>query len=175
MRAFWLFFILGFLLGSARTLSSSTKTVKSGPAVEGVQVKSLVSPTPTPLASPTPTPTMKPTLKPTPKPSPSPKPSPMIVLPPDLEELFAKYSGAYSIDKELLKRIAQCESGLNPQAQTQDYSGLFQFSEVLWRQTRTLMAENTDLNLRLNPEEAIKTAAFMVSQNHLGIWPNCNK
>jgi len=93
----------------------------------------------------------------------------------NLDELFTKYSSEYSVDKELMKRIAYCESRLNPAAATSQYAGLYQFSESLWIQTRTLMGLNSDVNLRLNAEESIRTAAFMISQNHLYIWPNCNK
>lgn len=170
------FLVLGFFLGFIldENFFSRRETLRSGPQVEGAQVKSLAPvPTPTPRPTPNPTPTPRPSA--TPKPTPTPQSSPVINLPADLEELFSKYSTAFSVDKELLKRIARCESGLNPGAQTQDYAGLFQFSEALWVSTRTLMGENADLNLRLNAEEAIKTAAFMVWQNHLGIWPNCNK
>ncbi len=150
--------------------------VKAGPQVEGAQVRSLITVvTPTPEPTPTPSPSPTPTPTPTPKPTPSPKPSPIINLPADLEEIFSKYSTAYSIDKELLKRIAFCESRLNPNAQTKDYAGLFQFEEGLWRSTRKLMGENEDPNLRLNAEEAVKTASFMISQGHLAKWPECSK
>lgn len=181
------FFICGFLLGSTitRVSSSPTKEMKSNTKVEGAQIKSstdvsVLTPTltPTPIAkisTPTPKPARTPIPSPTGGPTPTPTAIPIIVLPADLEELFSKYSTAYGVDKELLKRIAKCESGLNPNAQTKEYAGLFQFGATIWIQTRTLMGQNPDLNLRLNPEEAIRTAAFMVSQNHLGIWPNCSK
>ncbi len=128
---------------------------------------------PTPTVTPTLTPT--PTEIPTPTESPTPTPTPITIAPADLDALFTKYSHDYSIDTELLKRIAKCESGFNPNATNSIYAGLFQFSEGLWISTRTLMGQNTDLNQRFNPEEAIRTAAFMISQNHLAIWPNCGK
>jgi hypothetical protein len=74
-----------------------------------------------------------------------------------------------------MKRIAYCESTLNTLATTSQYAGLYQFSESLWISTRALMGQNSDPNLRYNAEEAIQTAAFMISQGHLAIWPNCNK
>ncbi|MCL5091124.1 MAG: lytic transglycosylase domain-containing protein [Patescibacteria group bacterium] len=101
--------------------------------------------------------------------------TPIVILPSDLEELFVKYASEYSIDKELLKRIAKCESNFNTNAGGDLYAGLFQFAKPIWGQTRTLMEKDIDPNLRFNPEEAIRTAAFMVSQNHLGIWPVCGK
>ena len=124
---------------------------------------------------PTPTLTPTPTVIPTPTAVPSPALAPIIILPKDLEDLFTKYSDEYSVNKELLKRIANCESSLNPNASTSRYAGLFQFAEPIWIQTRTLMGQNPDVNLRFNAEESIRTAAFMVSQGHLGIWPNCGK
>ena len=112
------------------------------------------------------TPTAAPTSTPTPTP---------IIVSTNLDDLFTKYSIEYSVDKELMKRIAYCESRLNPGAATSQYAGLYQFSESLWISTRTLMGKNSDPNLRFNAEEAIRTAAFMISQGHLSIWPNCNK
>jgi hypothetical protein len=91
--------------------------------------------------------------------------------------LFTKYCNEYSVDKELLKRIANCESHFGTGANSKDgkYAGMFQFGEAIWTQTRNLMGWNQDLSLRFSAEESIKTAAFMVSQGHLGIWPNCGK
>lgn len=130
------------------------------------------APTPTPTNTPFPTPTPIP---PTPTATQTPTLTPIIIAPANLEELFAKYSNEYSIDKELMKRIAHCESGLNPAAATSLYGGLYQFSEFLWISTRTLTGHNSDPNIRFNAEESIRTAAFMISQNHLEIWPNCNR
>lgn len=125
------------------------------------------TPTPTSTLIPTPTPTLlPPTSTSTPKP---------IFAPADLENLFTKLSNEYSVDKELLKRIANCESGLNPSISTSHYAGLYQFSEALWVSTRNLMGYNSDVGLRFNAEEAIRTAAFMIAQGNLHIWPNCNK
>ena len=154
-------------------LSSKNHTVIVSPLANKVYAKTLVvisTPTPTDIPSPTPTP-----IPPTPTITPTPTPIPIIIGPANLEELFTKYSSEYSVDKELMKRIAHCESRLNPQASTSLYAGLYQFSQSLWIQTRTLMGQNSDPNLRFNAEEAIRTAAFMISQNHLYIWPNCNK
>jgi hypothetical protein len=133
------------------------------------------SPTIIPTFTPIPTATPFLTLTPVPTDTPTPTPTPIIVLPQDLDELFTKYSSQYSVDKELLKRIANCESGLDTNASTGLYAGLFQFGEPIWIQTRNLLGLDSNVNLRFNPEESIKTAAFMVSQGHLGIWPNCGK
>lgn len=128
-----------------------------------------VYPTPTPTNTPTPTP-----IPPTPTETPTPTPAP-VTAPEYLESLLLKYSNEYSIDSQLLKRIAKCESGFGTGASFNNglYAGLFQFSEVLWRQTRTLIGLDPNPDLRYSGEESIRTAAFMLSQGHLGIWPNC--
>lgn len=135
---------------------------------------SKIQPSPTPTSTITPTPTETPTPKNTPTPTATPTPAPVIA-PANLNDLFIRYSNQYSINTELLKRIAKCESNFNPGANAHGYGGLFQFSEVLWNQTRTLLHWDANPDLRFNTEESIKTAAFMVSQNHLGIWPQCGK
>lgn len=125
-----------------------------------------ITPTITPLATPNPTPTSTPAPK-------IPKPTPIIIVPTSLEILFTKYNQDYAIDKGFLVQIAYCESRFDPSANNGKYAGLFQFSETLWTQTRSLMGQSQDLSLRFDAEEAIKTAAFMLSQNHPEIWPNC--
>lgn len=157
-------------IGIPYALSSKTQTVIFSPLPDKIHTKTLGAtsmPTLTITPSPTPTP-----IPPTPTLTPTPPP---VIASAVLDELFTRYSNEYSIDKELMKRIAYCESRLNPAAATSPYAGLYQFSESLWIQTRTLMGQNSDPNLRFNAEEAIRTAAFMISQNHLYIWPNCNK
>jgi len=137
-------------------------------------------PTPTPTSTPTPTPTMLPTPTPTAIPTPTtppevtttPEPS-VAESPTDISSLFDKYSGEYSIDSSLLKKIAQCESGFNPEAQNGDYRGMFQFASSTWVSVRTLMGHDSHTDLRTNPEEAIKTAAFMISRGQQNAWKNC--
>ncbi len=97
-----------------------------------------------------------------------------MIAPKQLEDLFAKYSNDYNIDKELLKRIANCESTLNINAISNNYAGLFQFSEQTWINARTTMGNDTNVELRFNAEESIKTAAFLISRGRLNLWPNCN-
>lgn len=117
------------------------------------------------------TPIPTPTKKPTPTPTVTPTPIPVGTL----EDWFTRYSNQQSIDRERLKRIAICESGLNSNARFLDYGGLFQFSTGSWISTRMNMNLITDPNLRFNPEEAIKTAAFKVATEGIHAWPNCNK
>ncbi len=123
----------------------------------------------TPTPTPSPAPTTTPTLTPTPAPT---------VVPltyDELESLFTKHSERFSVAKDLLKKIANCESGFNPNAINGNYMGMFQFSPNTWINNRMLLGENTDINLRTNADEAIKTAAFMISRHITNAWPNCSK
>ncbi|MGH9857490.1 MAG: transglycosylase family protein, partial [Acidobacteriota bacterium] len=91
----------------------------------------------------------------------------------DLESLFDKYSSEFNIDKEDLKRIAQCESGFNSASDTGVYAGMFQFHANTWTSTRNAMGLDANPELRKNAEEAIRTAAYKVSHGGRGAWPNC--
>jgi soluble lytic murein transglycosylase-like protein len=126
-------------------------------------------PTLTPTLTPTPTPL------PTPTPFPTPTPTPIPLTSTTLEDLFTKYASLYSVDKSLLRKIAACESGFNPSAAYGDYLGLFQFSSGAWINSRALMGEDTNLGLRTNAEESIKTAAFKISRGEQNAWPSCTK
>jgi len=125
--------------------------------------------TPTPTSTPTTTPSPTPTITPTPTNTPTPTPLPVV----NYEELFETYASHYSVDKDKLKRIAICESKLNPQATNGDYQGLFQFATVTWSVTRLRMGLDIDPDLRTNPEEAIHTAAFKISRGGESAWKNC--
>ena len=50
---------------------------------------------------------------------------------------------------------------------------MFQFSPNTWRANRELMGMDTNPDLRFNPEEAIRTAAFVLSTRGAGAWPHC--
>ncbi|CAN5142203.1 hypothetical protein BH09PAT1_BH09PAT1_0120 [soil metagenome] len=126
-----------------------------------------VTVTPSLISTPTPIPTATPTSLPTATPTP-------ISTTNDLGTLFDTYSQKYGVDKELLKKIALCESGFNTNASFINYKGLFQFSEESWRITRNMMGEDINIDLRTNPVEAIKTAAYKISQSGEAAWPNCH-
>lgn len=132
----------------------------------------IISPTKKPTF--TPTPTFVPTFTPIP-PTITPTSKPLPNASSDLEELFTRYATAYDINKDKLKKIAYCESTYNPQARAGVYGGLYQFTESFWVGTRALMGTDTNPDLRFNSEEAIKTAAFLISQNRENVWPSCNK
>ncbi len=90
-----------------------------------------------------------------------------------LDNWFTHYANFYSIDRQKLWSVAVCESGLRVSAVNGDYAGLFQFSPSTWIAVRLRMNMPHDPALRFNPEESIRTAAFKMSQNGYGAWPNC--
>lgn len=142
-----------------------TQTIKEVKAAQTQQTQIAVTPTPTAL------PTIVPTAIPTP--TATPQPQPAVAVPADLEPFFDKYSAEYSVDKEDLKRIAKCEAGFNPNADTGLYAGMYQFAAETWISTRSAMGLDTNPDLRKNAEESIKTAAFKIKNGGRGAWPNC--
>ncbi len=134
---------------------------------------------PLPLASPTMTPTPSPTLTPTATPLPTrtptatPTPQPTIAVVVDLDSLFEKYSNEYHTEKELLKKIARCESNFNSQATNGPYTGMFQFAEETWTTIRTRMGMDTNGELRKNAEESIRTASYMLAEGQATAWSGC--
>lgn len=120
------------------------------------------------------TPIPTPTKRPTPTFTPTPTPRPALSAS-SLDDLFTTYASRYNVDRELLKRIAFCESKFNPAVINGIYGGLFQFSGSAWRVTRARMGESQRSELRFNSEEAIKTASFKISRDGVAAWPNCSK
>ena len=132
-----------------------------------------IEPTPVPASpEPTPSPTSTPTPKPTPTPSPSPTPKPKPTTD-QLEEWFTKYANEQSINKDLLKKIAWCESKYNPNATNGIYGGMYQFSPSTWKNTRQQMNKESNPDLRFDPEAAIHAAAFRIATVGDKAWPNC--
>lgn len=119
------------------------------------------------------TPVPTPTFTPTPTHTPTPIPAPISSN--ELETLFGKYSSLHNIDKELLRKIAYCESKFNTNTVNGPYAGLYQFTESSWIVTRKRMGLDANPTLRFHPEEAIKTAAFKIAKDGLHAWPNCRK
>jgi hypothetical protein len=143
-----------------------------------------IIPTPTPTVTPSPepiaTPAITPTLTPTPSPSPTstttptPTPVPQLTYTSDqINALIDRFANQYGVDPHVLRHIALCESGLDPMAVNGPYVGLYQFNSITWQNNRELMGEETNLDSRLNAEEAIQTAAYILSIGRDGIWPNC--
>lgn len=133
------------------------------------------TPTPTPTNTPTPTPTETPTPTPTDTTTPTPTAAPATQ--PngtDLDNWFTQYANQYHVARELLHKIAGCESHFNTNANYADmYLGMYQFGEQTWISARTAMGADPNPALRTNAEEAIKTAAYKISQGGAGAWPNC--
>jgi hypothetical protein len=151
---------------------STPPPVSSAPTATPTNTpKATKKPTPHPTTTPLPISTAPKTPKPTAHSEP--KATPLIITSNELETLFTKYADEYKIDKNQLKKIAQCESGFNPNSKTSLYVGMFQFSESSWDSNRKSMGQNPDATLRSSPEESIKTAAYMLSKGKQNAWPNC--
>jgi soluble lytic murein transglycosylase-like protein len=84
------------------------------------------------------------------------------------------YSDQYHVDENELKKIAQCESGFNPNSNNSGlYLGMFQFAASSWSSARSRMGLDPNPDLRTNAEESIKTAAYMIANGGINAWPNC--
>jgi len=141
---------------------------------ESTEVKISVTPEPTatPTPSPTPTPTPTPTPRPTAIPTPTPKPQPEFSSE-QIYHMIDKYSAEKGVNPNVIRHLAVCESGFNPEARYHIYGGLFQYAPATWKSFRKIMGLNTDPDLRFNAEEAIKTTVYIVSLGRLYHWPNC--
>ena len=130
-------------------------------------------PTPEPTQTPTPTPDSTPS--PDPTPTPVPTPTPDVYAHPPYDGWIAQYAGQFGVDRNLLDRLAQCESQFNPNSVSPNgsYVGLYQFSAGTWSSYRSRMGLDTNPDLRSNPEEAIKTAAYVIRESGVSPWPNC--
>lgn len=152
------------LAAAVSITSTPTPSPSEAPSKAEVKQKEVVTPEPT-VTLPTATP--MPTSEPTPLPT-TPAAS-------DLESLFEKYGNEFGVDKELLKKIAKCESGFNTNANNSGmYLGMFQFASQTWVANRNRMGLDSNPDLRTNAEEAIRTAAYIISKSGPGAWPNCH-
>jgi len=177
MRKIWKLFLiillLAFIIGLLLTvLKKNKQEVLSSSA--GDSNKFILTPTLT--ITPNPSPTFTPT--PTPSPTPSPSPTPTLILPPKIapeliHSYIERFSAQYSVDPNVLRHLAVCESGFDPLAINGKYVGLYQFAKVTWQNNRIIMGEDINPDLRLNAEEATQTAAYLVSLGKKNLWPNC--
>ncbi len=197
MRKHPILFLLGFAAGYlpvlfllSRASSSPATVLADEPAPEIISVtlethapEETVEPvvlavaeeatTPRPTESPTPAPPTPAPSTPSPTASPEPTPTPDVWSPPAIEPIFANYAGMYSVDKNILERLANCESHFNENAQNGDYLGMFQFSTSTWMSYRMRMGLDANPDLRTNIEESIKTAAYVIQQQGVSPWPSC--
>jgi hypothetical protein len=160
---YWAIYLLG------KSVFKKEELLSPQPEIKEDEISTL---TPTPSPTMTPTPTPKPTTTPTPIPTPPPTPQPPV----SSEQIHAfidQFAGQYNVDANILRHIAICESGLNPLAKKLTYAGLYQFAPTTWIKYRLLMGEDINPDLRFNAEEAVQTAAYVLSINHAYIWPSC--
>lgn len=121
----------------------------------------------------TPEPTAPPAPLPTETPVSAPTATPDVWSPPEYEPWFSQYAGQYGVDKNMLERIANCESHFDANAQNGANVGMFQFTPGTWEKYRKLMGLDANPDLRLNAEESIKTAAYLLQQRGPVPWPSC--
>ena len=187
-KHFLLGMVIGFVLFFAY-VGISEKRQDDPVTVMGAQDEAVPTPkeevtkTPTLSATPTdtPTPTPRPSLTPKPTPSltpvPTPTPTPSVIpsaQPYDAISLVSRYSQEYGVDEHVLFTIGQCESGFNPTSVNGPYGGVYQFHYSSWTSVRNSMGLDPNPDLRFNPEESIKTAAFKIARDGTGAWPACS-
>lgn len=140
--------------------------------------KPTLTPTPTTTSTPSPTPSLSPVVTSTPSPTPIPTLTTNAVATftdEQISSLYNKYGAEYGVSSDLLRHIAECESGsdpfiINPAG---PYVGLYQFGGPAWANYRSQMGLDTNPALRTNAEEAVRTAAFVLKKNEAYIWPKC--
>lgn len=163
--------LLGAALGLTSVFLYVSRTEPSKQVLSETTV-SIPSPTATPTASPTPRPTLTPQLTKIPTPIPTPFPV-KTYTPQEVHGFIERYASQYSLDVNVLRHVAVCESGFNPHAVNDSYVGLYQFGPTAWKNNRAIMGEDGDLNLRYDAEESAQTAAYLISIGRSDIWPNC--
>lgn len=169
MKNFLLFvLVLGFVGEMIVLFSMYKKGEQTKVLGENIAPTITSSPTPSPTFLPTPSPTSSPTATPTITPIPQPTSTSE-----QINEFINSFASEYGVSPDILRHLAICESGFNPSALKLSYAGLFQFGPSTWKNIRTEMEEETDVNLRLNAKEAVKTAAYVLHVNKAYIWPNC--
>lgn len=91
----------------------------------------------------------------------------------DVQGLIRKYFGK---DADMALKIAKCESGMNPNSKnkTSTASGVFQIIKGTWIGNRQAMGLDTDLNLRFDAEENVKTAYKIFQDQSWRPW-ECRK
>ena len=87
----------------------------------------------------------------------------------EVEGLIRKHFGEHA---EKAIKVAKCESGLNPNAKNKHStaSGVFQIIKGTWIGNRKAMGLDTDLSLRFNAEENIKTAKYIYDHRNWQPW-----
>lgn len=83
-----------------------------------------------------------------------------------------QYSKQYGVNPELMNCILFKESSYNAGAKnkTSSATGMAQFIKSTWVSFRTRMGEDTNIDLRLDPIESIKTLAWALSKGYKNHW-----
>lgn len=87
--------------------------------------------------------------------------------------MINQYAGEKGVSADVIRHLAICESGFNPNAKNGIYAGMFQYDAPTWSSFRKIMGEDADPDLRYNAKEAVRTTVYLVSLNKLYLWPNC--
>lgn len=147
-----------------RTLiqSGPTETATLPPVISEAIPSGVEGPTASPSAALTPTPTKKPK-----------QPIPPPVSSMEVNAMIERFSAQYSVDPNVMRHLAICESGFNSSAVNWTYVGLYQFGPATWKNLREEIGEDTNINLRFSAEESTQTAAYALALGKRGIWPNC--
>jgi len=172
----WKYFLLGVIIAA---VPGSIIVLSKNPKPEVLSSVIVITPNPTPTETPSPTP--EPTPSPTPKPTKTPKPTPVETVAPipplsspeETHGFVERFAGQYSVDPNVLRHIAVCESTFNPHAVNGPYVGLYQFGPITWQNNRVLIGEDPDPILRYSAEESAQTAAYLLATKGRGFWPNC--
>jgi len=91
----------------------------------------------------------------------------------EINAFIEAYAQEYAVEVDVLRHVAICESGFKADAVNGDYLGLYQFASITWQKIRSEMKLDTNLTLRLDARESVKTAAYIISEGKKDIWPNC--
>jgi len=94
--------------------------------------------------------------------------------PNELAKWFEENAECYGVPRRTLEYIAYCESRYNPTATNGKHAGMYQFNPTTWMATRGRMGMDPNPDLRFDAEEAIRTAAFKISNGGIGAWAYCS-
>ena len=88
---------------------------------------------------------------------------------PSIDHALTLAAAGYGVPASKLRRVATCESTLNPKATNGRYVGLFQFGTPLWNTTPYRRFSRTD------PYAAAAAAAWAFKRGMAGHWPVCGR
>jgi hypothetical protein len=86
---------------------------------------------------------------------------------PDVRHAIRLGAAAYGVSADRMRRVAHCESTLDPGATNGRYTGLFQFGTPLWSRTPFRDFSRTD------PYAASFAASWAFARGMSGHWPVC--